>query len=181
MEFKRARGKGYNIAEVDTFMHQAFMRWNDCNTPLKESEVRKVHFSVQKKGYCKHEVNLSLKHLELSIAKQNKNNSARLIGRAKFDEHIYEQLTELFERLHGKKVNFARGDKGEKAYSICQVDKFLAKLEKSLMIKKSKIERLNVKHEVFDMRAGRKGYSAIEVDNFLDDLTTYVNALTVQI
>ena len=88
MDFKRVRGKGYNMAQVDAFLHDASARWNHHDTPLTESSVRKIHFQDQKGGYCKHEVNLSLKHIEYSISQLNKHNSAKIIGRAKFDEHI---------------------------------------------------------------------------------------------
>jgi DivIVA domain-containing protein len=180
---KVKRGVGYDIGQVNGFFSYAKEAWNDQIKPLTEREVRYARFDVVRKGYSIYEVDEALEYLEKALAKRAKTQAVMTIGENGWTELLSSSIKEFYGILNApKKKKFTRKKEvktSPAAYKFKAVDKYLKVIYRQFFLGRKKLNAKAVKAKTFPQVSGGRGYCALQVDAFLDDVVEALNALEV--
>lgn len=162
--FRRVRGlgKGYDVAQVDTFLTRAL------GGGVTAAQVRGVGFDLVRGGYEVDAVDEALDRLEDELAASERRGEQTSLGERRFVSQITSQAQVLRARLarpHGDR--FARAASWAPAYDVTDVDE-LCDLVADYFdgVQPLTVDRL--RSAVFRSRRGSRGYSESAVDAFLD-------------
>jgi DivIVA domain-containing protein len=169
--FRRASGgrRGYDVDEVNAFFARAQAvyegRTDERMTP---EDVRTAKFARMAHGYDESAVDGALDRLDAAFTRKERAAFIEVNGQQAWLDRVVERATTLYERLSrpaGEK--FAPALRGKPAYDKHQVDLVCQRLSDYFNNGKQ-LTSTEVRHSVFALTRGRKGYAVAPVDAFLD-------------
>lgn len=158
----RGLGRGYDVAQVDTFLTRAL------GGSLTSDEVRSVGFDLVRGGYDVDQVDQALDRLEDDLVAGERDDEQASLGERRFVSRITSQAQVLRARLarpHGDR--FARASAWAPAYDVTDVDE-LCDLVADYFDGVQPLTVSALRSAVFRSRRGARGYSEGAVDSFLD-------------
>lgn len=159
-----ARTRGYNVAEVDSFIARA----QAGETPLTSSDIRWATFPVTKGGYSIQEVDAALERLEDSVADHERRelvNSVGVDGATASARAIAQEVLNRVARAPRKR--FRRAPLFTYGYNRADVDAF-ADVIRAFYNDGGLLSRADVRAVSFRPQLG--GYDEAQVDFLLDEL-----------
>ncbi|MDR0945154.1 MAG: DivIVA domain-containing protein [Bifidobacteriaceae bacterium] len=167
--FRRAKGRGYDTAEVDDFFARAQAAYEGRSTEhMTPQQVRSVSFAQVSHGYDEAAVDGALDRLDAAFTRKERSAYIQRHGQQAWLDKIVDRATTLYGRLGrpaGQK--FHPGGRGEDAYDMAQVDRLCQRLSDYFNQGKA-ITSGEIRHVVFPVVRGKKGYAMGPVDAFLD-------------
>lgn len=155
-------GKGYDIAQVDTFLTRAL------GGSVTSAQVRSAGFDLVRGGYQVDAVDAALDRLEDQLAASERREEQVSLGERRFVSQVTSQAQVLRARLarpHGDR--FARAATWASAYDVTDVDE-LCDLVADYFDGAQPLTIDQLRSAVFKTRRGSRGYSEAAVDSFLD-------------
>jgi DivIVA domain-containing protein len=169
--FRRARrgARGYDIEEVNAFFAraQAFYEGKSPDRMTPE-HVRTVSFTQVSHGYDESAVDGALDRLDAAFTRKERATFIERNGQQAWLDKVVERATTLYDRLSrpaGEK--FSSASRGKPGYDKQQVDLVCQRLSDYFNNGKP-LTSTEVRHCVFAVTRGKKGYSMAPVDAFLD-------------
>jgi DivIVA domain-containing protein len=168
----RGLGRGYDVAQVDTFLTRAL------GGGITSAQVRSVGFDLVRGGYEVDAVDAALDRLEDQLSAAERQHEQAALGERRFVSQITSQAQVLRARLarpHGDR--FARASTWAPAYDVTDVDE-LCDLVADYFdgVQPLTVDRL--RSAVFRSRRGARGYSEGAVDAFIDRVIAVMTRVT---
>ncbi|MDR1427787.1 MAG: DivIVA domain-containing protein [Bifidobacteriaceae bacterium] len=169
--FRRARGnsRGYDVDEVNAFFARAQAVYEGKSSErMTPEDVRTVSFSQVRHGYDESGVDGALDRLDAAFTRKERAGFIERNGQQAWLDRVVERATTLYDRLSrpaGEK--FASAATGKPGYDKHQVDLLCQRLADYFNNGKA-LTSSEVRHSVFAVTRGKKGYEMASVDAFMD-------------
>jgi DivIVA domain-containing protein len=169
--FRRARrgARGYDVDEVNSFFARAQAIYEGrSNERMTPEDVRTVSFRQVAHGYDESAVDGALDRLDAAFTRKERAAFIERNGQQAWLDRVVERATTLYDRLSrpaGEK--FAPAPRGKPGYDKHQVDLLCQRLSDYFNQGKP-LSSTEIRHSVFAVTRGKKGYGMASVDAFLD-------------
>ncbi|MDR0432806.1 MAG: DivIVA domain-containing protein [Bifidobacteriaceae bacterium] len=169
--FRRARGstRGYDVEEVNAFFARAQAIYEGKSPErMTPQDVRTVSFTRVSHGYDSDAVDGALDRLDAAFTRKERAAFIERNGQQAWLDRVVERATTLYDRLSrpaGEK--FSPAARGKPGYDKHQVDLLCQRLSDYFNSGKA-LTSTEVRHSVFAVTRGKKGYAIAPVDAFLD-------------
>lgn len=175
--FTRAKGMGYNSAQVDSLLELAKKQYeNPDQVLLRASDLRGVRIDLVPGGYVISQVDEALDNLEDYFIRAEVGAFRERFGDQELAKRYQELIDSLLPRLKREKgkrfarVSFlAKGYDKKKADELC--DRLLEHFQSGARVRVAEVRRAQ-------FSATRMGYSMPQFDSFLDRV---IEALQLEI
>lgn len=177
--FPRARGKGYDIDEVEDFLEDARRAYTGdpgAAQLVTSGAIRQIGFTMRRGGYSASHVDAALERLEDAFANRERQSALGQLG----DQGWYQQargdaqvLLDRCSRPRG--TRFARRGMLTGGYSVRDVDAFADRIVLFLQ-KGTPLSVADVRQARF--RPQRGGYHETQVDVVLDSVVDLLQSVT---
>ncbi|RSX55647.1 cell division protein DivIVA [Bifidobacterium dolichotidis] len=194
----KKRQWGYDPAQVDEFLEQAHMRYEQPGMSLMLGDIQNASFDLVKGGYRIDKVDQTLNRLAKAVADKITDIEITTNGRVTWKaqtERLFRTLDSHAQREEGER--FAPGAPRMPSYDRKQVDALVDSILDSAEIElqeevsndntsddpasfeavKPSVTATSVANTVFTQRRGKKGYDERQVDFFLNSCVELLSRL----